>query len=74
VLEVISIGINYKNNEKWWGKLPKQLHVDNKSSSKATLEFWIYVGWFSDLHTEDFTDDLHDLLTGPFDDPELQPC
>jgi hypothetical protein len=46
VLEVIRIGVNYKKNKKRWDKQPKQLHMDNKASSEAKLEFWTYVGRF----------------------------
>jgi hypothetical protein len=75
VLEVIRIDVKYKKNKKWWDKQPKQLHVDNKASSEAKLEFWTYVGRFGDFYTRNFKDDLHDLsLADPFDDPELQPC
>jgi hypothetical protein len=74
VLEVIRIGVNYKNSKKWWDKQPKQLHVDNKASREAKLEFWIYVGRFSDFYTRSFKDDLHDLsVADPFDDLELLP-
>jgi hypothetical protein len=64
--------VNYRSNKKWWDKQLKQLRVDNKDSSKAKFEFWIYVGRFSDLYTRSFNDDLHDLsVADPFDDPEL---
>jgi hypothetical protein len=75
VLKVIRIGVNYKKNKKWWDKQPKQLHVDNKASSEAKLEFWTYVARFGDVDTTSFKDNLHDLSVGDlFDDLELQPC